>query len=217
MKNNKHQRKQQKVRYPVNLFCEGSQEEKYFEHLKNLINNSGYNKKSVVVNPYNVGGGAPNVIVNTAIRLCPATQTPCAVFDHDLKSEAFNDALDISIRNKIDYGYSNLNFDYWLVLHKTQKPSTALVTKTDAYVDQLKKLYSLDANDDIKNEKVIEKIVNQITLPDIYNAIANCEKICKFNKDKKVLINTPNGNGYYDNPDFSIHKVISKVLNDTLL
>lgn len=217
MRLNKHTRKAQIIRYPINLYCEGLQEKLYFERLRDLINSMASSKKQIALVTKDCAGGSPDAIVRKAFRLCPQTQKATAVFDHDLKVHEFEIAIDLSKQYKIDAGYSNLNFDYWLILHKlTTFPSTATVHNTNAYEKQLKSLYGLQPNDDIKSMDIVKRMVSQITMIDISNAIKNCKIIDAFNKDNKIFLHTPTGNTYYENPDFSLHKIVEKILEDTL-
>ncbi len=210
-------RKKQSLRYPLNLYCEGQQEELYFERLKVLINNDSCNIKKIDYKPYNCGGSSSIVIVETAIRLCPGTQTPYIVFDHDLKERDFCKAIDLCLGKKGEMGYSNLNFDYFLVLHKCEgTPSVSTMYSNDAYEKQLKKLYGITKNEDIKQRSVIKKIVEQITIEDVKKAISKCYWIDDYNKNNRMPINTPCGNHHFDNPDFTIHELVDKVIKNTL-
>lgn len=68
----------------------------------------------------------------------------------------------------------------------------------------------------IKDEKVINKIVAQISLDDVRRAISKCEWIVGYNKKNKVAFHTNCGNVYFDNPDFTIHSMIDKIIKNTL-
>ena len=116
-------------------------------------------------------------------------------------------------------GYSVINFDYWLVLHKLEKNKIIYGEKNsnDAYVKILKEVYQLSDRDDIKNSDIIKKIVSKITLDDVYHAIDCCKLIEKRNKstpEKKCY--TQKNNIYYTNPDMQIYKVVEKLLNKCL-
>ena len=62
-----------------------------------------------------------------------------------------------------------------------------------------------DAN--IKKEKRVTEIVNQIGLSDIKNAIQRGKKISEDNQGKEAN-KTPKENRYYDNPDTQMHVLL---------
>ena len=206
-------RKTQKLRYLINIYCEGLQEKLYFHKLGDILNNDDRNKKKVTLNCINCNGGSANVIARKAISQHSLQET-AAIFDHDLKDNEFKIALDGCKKAKIMVGYSSLNFDLFLVLHKLKgNPPLKINNSNSAYETQLKSLYNLQHNEDIKSECVINKIVSHITMNDIENAIKHCQTIVKYNRNNKKLINTPGNNSYYENPDFSIHEVIGIIIN----
>ena len=98
--------------------------------------------------------------------------------------------------------YSNLNFDLWLILHKKQWKKK--VQSNDAYVETIKKCYNLPTNANIKNKKILEKILEQISIEDIKNAVKNAAEIMssKLENDK---IYVKKGFEYYSNPSMSIN------------
>ena len=71
--------------------------------------------------------------------------------------------------------YSNVNFDLWLILH--EQDYNKRVSKNDAYINDVRRVYGLKRADDIKSEDVINKILGQITLKDVKEAIKRAENI----------------------------------------
>ena len=111
----------------------------------------------------------------------------------------------------IYHAYSNVNFDLWLILHK--QDYNKRVSKNDAYINDVRRVYGLKRADDIKSEDVINKILGQITLKDVKEAIKRAEniRIIKEESDSKNIFNTL----IYENPDFSIHEFLRFVLEDS--
>jgi len=111
----------------------------------------------------------------------------------------------------IYHGYSNVNFDLWLILHKENY--TRSVIRTDSYVADVKRVFGLESIEDIKNRTTIVKILNQITLDDVKKAIKRAENIRKrkLSNDARRIGQTK----VYQNPDFSIHDFLRNVLLDS--
>ena len=147
-----------------------------------------------------------------------------AIFDYDFNETEFyrnieicnqlNKKLKPTKRNSgrhIYHAYSNVNFDLWLILHK--QDYNKRVSKNDAYINDVRRVYGLKRADDIKSEDVINKILGQITLKDVKEAIKRAEniRIIKEESDSKNIFNTL----IYENPDFSIHEFLRFVLKDS--
>lgn len=209
-------RPKRKFEHQICTFCEGTQEYEYFNHLKDLINNHPNNIIKFKLVPKTCGGGDPRTPVLSAIKNCNQNKIPVVVFDHDNKKQQFEEAIDLASKNKFYIGYSNINFDYWLTLHKLTESEIVYGEKAnnDSYVELLKKTYNLKKTDDIKNTSIIKKIVNQITYDDVCKAIHNCQCIEKRNENTPgKRKSTKNGNEYYSNPDISVYKIVKKIID----
>ncbi len=206
--------------FEAHCFCEGLQEKKYFEHFAKLINNcSEYKiKKQLKLNPKNCKGGDQCTLLNTAIN--QDEYNSIVIFDYDNKKDTFEKAIDLANKHNFKIGYSNINFDYWLVLHLMK--ATDIIygekTKITDYQDLVRNLYHLPKDADIKKEDTINKILVQIELKHIINAIKNCELIDNYNKTHANTKSktTPNGFVYYGNPDIQIYKIIKFLLQTAL-
>lgn len=194
--------------------CEGQQEKMYLEHVARLIKD--FPRKVVKF----------NVFIDSPHRLEKRYEEydSAAVFDYDFSEVEFernvkicdklNKKLKPSKRKQgrhIYHAYSSVNFDLWLVLHKENYNRS--VTKNDAYISDVRRIFGLSSDDNIKNESTIEKILKQITLDDVKEAIKRADFIRKnkLREDKKNLGNTV----VYPNPDFSIHEFLRVVLKDS--
>lgn len=104
-----------------------------------------------------------------------------------------------------------MNFDLWLILHKEDYNKS--VSRNDAYISDVRRIFGLNQTDNIKNEEVINKILSQITLDDIKSAIQRVETIrkSKVKADSAKIGSTT----IYSNPDFSIHEFLKAVLEDS--
>lgn len=194
--------------------CEGQQERMYFDHLAKLIKD--FPKKVVKFNTF----------IDSPHRLEKRYEEydSAAIFDYDFNETEFyrnieicnqlNKKLKPTKRNSgrhIYHAYSNVNFDLWLILHK--QDYNKRVSKNDAYINDVRRVYGLKRADDIKSEDVINKILGQITLKDVKEAIKRAEniRIIKEESDSKNIFNTL----IYENPDFSIHEFLRFVLEDS--
>ncbi len=187
---------------------EGQQEQMYLKHLAKLLSDF------------------PNIVVTFNTSLGNAYELTksyeeydkACLFDFDFnKTEFENNLLICSKLNKpkqkykVYHAYSNVCFDLWLLLHKTDYWCS--VTSNDAYVEDIIKEYKLPKESNIKNEKIIDAILKEISLADVKLAVSRAKKI----KVRKLLgdVHRVNSTEYYDNPDFSLHTFIEMVINET--
>ncbi|MDD3397644.1 MAG: RloB family protein [Clostridia bacterium] len=223
MKKNSRYRKRSRpirnLKYPINLFCEGLQEEKYFCKIRDLINSQPNRDYDIELNVFNVGGGDASAVIEKAKQITIGSQNATVVFDHDLKPNIFNNAIDEAKGLKFSIGYSILNFDLWILLHKENPLNFSLgpKTKNSAYVSKIRKLYGLSKQDDIKSENIIKKIIAQIGFDQVNNAIICTKRIHNFNSKNhgSRVQKTPKNNVYYINPDLTIDQCIEKIIKDT--
>lgn len=93
-------------------------------------------------------------------------------------------------RNKndtvVDHAYSSICFDLWLVLHKKFVNRSARSAKE--YIVDVREVYSLSKEANIKSKKIMEQILAQITLDDVKTAILNIER---FRNSKANLMLPP--------------------------
>lgn len=180
--------------------CAGQQEELYLKRLSHLLQTD---VRRVTFIPKK---GQPG-----DIRKQKHIQYDKAVlFDHDGKPDEFCKALEFCGKVKCNHAYSNLNFDLWLLLHK--KDFSKCVNSNKAYVKEVRDAYDLDNDADIKKRKVVEAIVEKITLSEVKDAVRRAERIRsqKLPEDAKDIF----GVTCYDNPDLSIHEFIVKVFDE---
>lgn len=99
----------------------------------------------------------------------------------------------------------------WLILHKEN--FNREVSKNDAYVSDVRRIYNLSASENIKSEGAMQKILSQITLDDVKEAIERADFI---RKGKMVGDGIKTGDTtIHSNPDFSIHEFLRVVLKDS--
>ncbi len=113
-------------------------------------------------------------------------------------------------KKRFYHAYSNINFDLWLILHKEDFRKTHRTN--DAYIADVKRIFNI-LSDSIKSKKDMKAILKAITLEDVKNAIIRAENIRKAKEDCDIIGNKE----YivYDNPDFSIHLFLKRVLQDS--
>lgn len=193
--------------------CEGQQEELYLKHLASLLK-----KLPERIITFNTIIGNPDRLNKTYTEY-----DNVALFDYDFNEVEFKNKIKIcdqlkkinkstkrTSKKKILHAYSSVNFDLWLILHKEDYNKS--VCSNDAYVKDVRRIYGLNNDDDIKNKNNINKILSQITLNDVKKAIERANNIRKkkIDKDKIIIGSTV----CYPNPDFSIQDFLKTVLLD---
>ena len=170
--------------------CEGLQEQTFLNHVSKLINNDPRCKNKVYFDLINVGGGDPLEVVKKAVNYnfigkkeFIKNKRVIALFDYDFKDSKFLAALKLANDNKIIPFYTIANFD--LLLINLKEKYTKQVSKSEEYIKEVRKVYHLDSEANIKNQTVIDKILKQITLDDIIFLIKNAKIIEKDNLNSK--------------------------------
>ena len=180
--------KNNKIRRPQFLCivgCEGKNQERiYFDKVAELVNCVEERTHDLVFDYAEPYGGNPKCVVERTIQKSIGKENKVSVFDYDGKKDKYEEAIDLAIENKIE-----------------------LVQNQDAYADKLRQVFGLAADANIKKEKRVTEIVNQIGLSDIKNAIQRGKKISEDNQGKEAN-KTPKENRYYDNPDTQMHVLL---------
>ena len=203
----------------LNYFCvvDGQQEEIYLNRLAKLL--TDFPKRTVTF----------NTIINNAEQLRRENYIEydsVCLFDHDFKKTEFERSIMTCVElnakrsvgtkrnpgSRVYHAYSNICFDLWLALHKEFIGRSAQCSPKE-YISDVIRLYNLPKDSDIKQKKIIERIVKQIELKDVKMAISNAQRIrnSKLEKDKCV-ISVEGDIFYYPDPDFSIDIFIKQVI-----
>ena len=97
-----------------------------------------------------------------------------------------------------------------------QKDLKGPLTDKKQYLKYINEIFDKDFKslDEYKEEKNFKRVVEQITLEDIINAIKRAEKIRDHNKEYNKQIKYGKYIYYKENPDLEINESIEKILND---
>ncbi len=130
---------------------------------------------------------------------------------NSIPSRKYEEALELAQENRIDVGNTNYCFDLWLILHKIDYFDK--VSNQDDYATDLKKVYGLHENANIKRETNVDTIIQQIKLKDIADAIRRAEEIEKINSKVSPHLTTIKRLTYYDNPVTKMHIILKMIFN----
>lgn len=197
---------------------EGETEELYFEHLKKLI----LAEEARITNPvFQIEKGTPSKCVKKISVIHPCTIT--AVFDvedtdqrkyfeNTLKEMKASERLGKSI--KFELGYSNIDFELWIILHK--KDLFGTVGSKAQYLKNINQVYGtkFEALREYKTERNFLQILSKITLDDVKAAIVRAEKITSQRKSEGAPTKTCGYEWFDKNPALSVQNVIKKILSE---
>lgn len=113
------------------------------------------------------------------------------------------------------FGYTNLTFDLWIILHKAN--CNGSFAHRRQYLTHINRAYNekFESMKEFKHEKNFNNILNQLTLKDVIAAVNRAKTIMKRNKENGYVIHEYKGYKYYkENPSLAIWEVIEKILKD---
>jgi hypothetical protein len=122
-----------------------------------------------------------------------------------------------SIGKQITYkfGYTNLTFDLWIVLHKSN--CNGSFTHRRQYLALINRSFSekFESMDDYKHENNFKRILSCLALTDVIDAIKRAQIIMQRNKENGYVLQEYKGYKYYkENPSLAIWEVIERILKD---
>ncbi len=113
------------------------------------------------------------------------------------------------------FGYSNLTFDLWIVLHKTD--CNGAFTHRKQYISSINTGYGETFTDmhEYKHEKNFKRCLSKLTLDDVVTAIKRSEQIMNENANRGYKLHEYKGFSYYkENPSLLVWEAIKKILKD---
>lgn len=199
---------------------EGETEELYFQHLKKLI----FEEENRIANPVlQIEKCSPSKCVKKISVIHPCTIT--AVFDVEDNDADHRKRFENTLKEmksaekfgksiKYELGYSNIDFDLWIILHK--KDLFGTVGSKAKYLKNINQIYGtkFEALCEYKTERNFSHILSKITLDDVKAAIARAEKITKQRMSEGNPIRTCGYEWFDKNPALSVHCVIKKILSE---
>lgn len=116
------------------------------------------------------------------------------------------------------FGYTNLTFDLWIVLHKAD--CNGPFAHRRQYLVPINRAFNenFENMDDYKHEANVKRLLNSLTLTDVINAVNRARIIMQRNKDNGYILHEYKGFKYYkENPSLGIWEAIEKILKDCKL
>lgn len=116
---------------------------------------------------------------------------------------------------KYHFGYSNLTFDLWIILHRNA--CNGSVTHRSHYIRYINRAFDevFEDMDDYKKEDNFKRCLSKLNLSDVKAAIDRAKKIMETNKKNGYTLHEYMGYAYYkENPSLAIWESIEKILLD---
>lgn len=116
---------------------------------------------------------------------------------------------------KYHFSYSNLTFELWMVLHKTD--CNGALAHRRQYLQPINKAYNekFSHMDEFKKEQNFKRILSQLSLSNVKDAVSRAKQIMKKNEENGYTLHEYKGYKYYkDNPSLTVWEIIEKVLEE---
>ncbi|MBO7123617.1 MAG: RloB domain-containing protein [Treponema sp.] len=201
---------------------EGETEVLYFQHLQRLIRSVENRKANPVIRVERI---KPSSFSKKISILKPCSIV--AVYDVEdndieqrkrfegiLKDMKAAEGLGKSI--KFELGYSNIDFELWILLHKVDLFGT--IGNKKQYLPHINKVFGIkfDGLKEYKEEKNFLKILSAITLDDVKRAVQRAEAIVKQRKAEGKSVKICGYEWFEKNPSLSIHESVKRILKECL-
>lgn len=199
---------------------EGETEVWYLKHLQGLIHNNESRKIDPIIT---VKKTTPMKFLKTFSSLYQSTVTAVYDVEEPVDGQNFqfesilkemNDAEKAGKSVKYELGYSNIDFELWVILHKKNLFRT--IVNKEEYLKEINTVFSTHFKrlSEYKVERNFKSILNQITLEDVKEAINRADIIEKQRNIDSVQINSCGYKWFPKNPSLSLHKSVNKILKD---
>lgn len=140
--------------------------------------------------------------------------------DADIHTREFTETMD-KLRKAKDlgkqivyrFGYSNLTFDLWIVLHKSNY-NTSLAHRRQ-YLTPINSLFQerFESMAEYKHEKNFKRCLSKLSLSDVVDAVSRAKEIMNRNKENGYILHEYKGYYYYkENPSLAIWEAVEKIL-----
>lgn len=199
---------------------EGETEHWYFKWLEKVINNTEASVYSVSFhcpvqsNPYK---HAKSIVITgkTEIYHISDYESSEPIHEQSFLSTIDNMKKVKNIGRQITYkfGYSNLTFDLWMILHKSD--CNGCIYHRDNYYTYINRAYDerFDCMDDYKNENNFKRCLGKLQLADVIDAVIRARNIMQRNQETGYTLLQYKGYTYYkENPSLSIWEAVDKIL-----
>lgn len=116
------------------------------------------------------------------------------------------------------FGYTNLTFDLWIILHKAACNGSKAHRKN--YINPLNQAYGekFENMDEYKHEANFKRCLAQLSLDNVRCAIERADNIMKKNRENGYCLYEYKGYKYYkENPSLAINEIIEKIFKDCKL
>ncbi len=201
---------------------EGETEKKYLERLAKLLHQAGVRHIKFVITI----AQTPKEYFKLLDRQNTDTQHVYHFLDHEGDPAHFKRHLDTISVCKKEYpsaknyqlAYTNVTFEVWLLLHKTDPKNPAQLIKTATkedkekiYLPVINKLFKQSFEAMKTGKRDYDVLCEQITLDDVRNAIAGGKQLVA---GKEPLTHPALPHGYHEtNPSLNVHLVVQKILD----
>lgn len=197
---------------------EGETEILYFQHLKELILSEDARIANPVIRAEKL---SPSRLAKKLSLLSPCTIT--VVYDvedndaeHRMRFENLLKEMKLAGKSgksiKYELGYSNIDFELWLILHK--KDLFGSIGNKKQYLSHINKIFGTQfaGLKEYKEARCFSQILSQISLQDVKAAIARAEKITKQRLSEGSPTKSSGYEWFTKNPSLSVHLAVRKIL-----
>ena len=112
-------------------------------------------------------------------------------------------------------GYSNLAFDLWMALHKTE--CNGSLNFRHQYLGAINRAYDerFSTMDEYKQESNFKRLLGKLTLTDVWTAVERAERIMEKNKETGYPLQQYCGFEFYKvNPSLSVWEIVKQILDE---
>ena len=113
------------------------------------------------------------------------------------------------------WGYSNLSFDLWMILHKQN--CNAELTDVGKYLSHINRVFDehFESMKEYKEEANFKRCLGKLTFPEVLTALSKAKSIMQRNKQDGYPITQFKGYRYYiHNPSLDLWQPIEAILSD---
>lgn len=200
---------------------EGETEQWYLEWLRDTINANEQSKYEVCIEPKVRNDPVKYVKSLSITGKTEIYHLSDYESDESMHVKRFKTTMDrlkeASSIKQVTYrfGYSNLTFDLWMILHKRDCYSSCLHRRM--YISLINSAYDekFENMDQYKEEKNFKRCLKKLDLSDVIFAIERAKKIMNRNRESGYVAQCYKGYTYYkENPSLAIWEAIEKILAD---